>query len=79
MMRKPERKLFTWMNIRMITGEEKETGTTWVNWRKMLVTLLLSFLEINIKKKDVLLSWVENTEPEFTCFIFKVQRHTTIH
>merc|ERR1719342_30766 len=50
MMRKPERKLFTWMNIRMITGEEKETGTTWVNWRKMLVTLLPHFLEINIKK-----------------------------
>merc|ERR1719481_415565 len=35
MMRKPERKLFTWMNIRMITGEEKETDTTWVRWRKM--------------------------------------------
>jgi len=49
----------------MITGEEKETGTTWVNWRKMLVTLLPNFLEINIKKKDVLLSWVENTESEF--------------
>ena len=48
----------------MITGEEKETGTTWVNWRKMLVTLLPNFLEINIKKKDVLLSWVENTESE---------------
>ena len=31
MMSNPERKLFTWMNIRMITGEEKETGTTWVN------------------------------------------------